>query len=172
MCGQGRAESDDEGEELYKPPEVGSSGSGSDINGSMEWDLEEGEEDEDPPPEGVVGTNGDYSLGEGEALSDPHADGLPGYEGVVLTALTYIPPRVSVGQLGGFSEEQPPACLRCLRWMVTAPFSRCNRRGLGTCSRCTEQHTSYTDVSRFWRRAHTGKHGITVHCGAKSMLCR
>jgi hypothetical protein len=84
---------------------------------------------------GVVRTNEDYGLGEFVRLPDARADAPAAFDGVELQAPTFFASR-SVVRAGGFSEADPPICARCLRWNLTAPFSRCNRDGWTGCGRC------------------------------------
>ncbi len=111
-------------------------------------DNEDGLEGAGAPPEedaesrkarllrGVVRTNEDYGLGEFVRLPDASADAPAVFEDVELQASTFFASR-SVVRAGGFSEEDPPICARCLRWNLTAPFSRCNRDGWTACGHCS-----------------------------------
>ncbi len=47
-----------------------------------------------------------------------------------------------------FLEEDLLICFRCLRWNLTAPFSRCNCDSWTECRRCSYiQHARYKDIS-------------------------
>jgi hypothetical protein len=95
----------------------------------------------------VVRTNQDYGLGHMERLPDASADAPAVFEAVELQAPTFFALR-SLVRTGGFSEEDPPICFRCLRWNLTAPFLRYNRDGWTGCGRYSYvQHTRCKDVS-------------------------
>jgi hypothetical protein len=74
---------------------------------------------------GVVHTNQDYGLGHMECLLDTSADAPALFEAVELQAQTFFASHTLVCA-GGFSEEDPPICFRCLRWNLMALFSQCN----------------------------------------------
>jgi hypothetical protein len=115
-------------------------------------------EEADAPPEednsrrarllrGVVRTNEAYGLCPMECLPDASADATAVFEAVELQAPTFFASR-SLVRAGGFSDEDPPICFRCLRWNLTAPFLRCNCDGWTGCGRCSYiQHARCKDVS-------------------------
>ncbi len=130
-----------------------------DDNASSSRDNDEDPEGASAPPEkdadarkarllrGVVRTNEDYGLGEFVHLPDASAEAPAVFENVELQAPTFFTSR-SVVRAGGFSEEDPPICARCLRWNLTEPFSRCNRNGWTGCGRCSYiQKSPCKDVS-------------------------
>jgi hypothetical protein len=96
---------------------------------------------------GVVRSNKDYGLGNMVRLPDASANAPAVFEDVELQAPTFFASR-SIVRAGGFSEEDPPICVRCLWWNLTAPFSRCNLDGWTGCGRCSYiQHARCRDVS-------------------------
>jgi hypothetical protein len=96
---------------------------------------------------GVVRSNEDYGLGDMVRLPDASADAPAVFEDVELQAPTFFASR-SVVRARVFFEEDPPICVRCLRWNLTAPFSRCTRDGWTGCGRCSYiQHARCRDVS-------------------------
>jgi hypothetical protein len=132
-------------------------------SGSGDNDDDDDDGDEEPgaanaPPEnkkscrarllhGVVRSNKDYGLGDMVRLPDASSDAPAVFEDVELQAPTFFALR-SVVRADGFSEEDPPICVRCLWWKLTAPFSRCNRDGGTRYGRCSYiQHARCQDVS-------------------------
>ncbi len=115
-------------------------------------------EEADAPPEdknsrqarllrGVVRTNEDYGLCLMTPLPDASTIAPAVFEAIELQAPTFFALR-SLVRAGGFSEEDPPICFRCLRWNLTVPFSRCNRNGWTRCGHCFYiQHVRCKDVS-------------------------
>jgi hypothetical protein len=96
--------------------------SGSSDNDNDDDDGDEAPGAADAPPEdeksrracpmsGVVGSNEDYSLGDMVRLPDASTDAPAVFEDVELQALTFLASR-SVVRAGGFSEEDPPICVR------------------------------------------------------------
>jgi hypothetical protein len=80
-------------------------------------------------------------------LPDASANAPAVFKDIELQAPTFFASR-SVVCAGKFSEEDPPICVRCLRWNLTAMFSRCNRNGWTWCGRCSYiQHAHCRDVS-------------------------
>jgi hypothetical protein len=136
---------DDENDDDYEDAASGSSDNDDDDDDGDDGDEAPGAAD--APPEdkksrqarllcGVVGSNEDYGLGDMVRLPDASADAPAVFEGVELQAPTFFASR-SVVRAGGFSEEDLPICVRCLRWKLTAPFSRCNCDGWTGCGRCS-----------------------------------
>jgi hypothetical protein len=146
-------DNDDDNDDDY---EDAASGSGDDDDDDDNGDEAPGAADAPPEDEksrrarllrGVVRSNEDYGLGNMVWLPDSSANAPAKFEDVELQAPTFFALR-SVVRAGGFSEEDPPIYVRCLRWNLTAPFSRCNRDRWTGCGRCSYiLHAHCRDVS-------------------------
>jgi hypothetical protein len=144
---------DDDNDDDY---EDATSGSGDGDDDDDNGDKAPGAADATPEDEksrwarllrGVVHSNEDYGLGDMVWLLDASADALAVFEDVELQVPTFFASRSVIGAKG-FSEEDPPICVRCLQWNVMAPFLRCNRdrwTGYWHCSYI--QHARCQDVS-------------------------
>jgi hypothetical protein len=133
---------DDDNDDDY---EDAASGSGDDNDDDDDGDEAPGAADAPPEDEkscrarllrGVVRSNEDYGLGNMVWLPDASADAPAVFKDVELQAPTFFASR-SVIHAGGFSEEDPPLCVRCFRWNLTALFLRCNRDGWTGCGSCS-----------------------------------
>jgi hypothetical protein len=97
---------------------------------------------------GVVRTNENYSLGGGMVHLDANVAALATFGAVELQVQTFFA-SCSVVRAGGFTKVDPSICIRCLRWNLTAPFSRCNRDSWTSCGRCSYiQHARCKDVRK------------------------
>ncbi len=85
---------------------------------------------------GVVRTNQDYGLSYMVHLPNFSANAPAIFKAIELLAPTFFASCLVV-HAGGFSKEDPPICLRCLCWNLTAPFFQCNRNGWMGCGRCS-----------------------------------
>jgi hypothetical protein len=142
---------DDENEDDYND-----NASDGDNDGNEE-DNEVAPEEADAPPKdkslrrvrllaGVVRTNQDYGLSHMVRLPDASADAPAVFKAVELQAPTFFASRLLV-PAGGFSEEDPPICFRCLRWNLTALFLQCNRDCWSRCGCCSDiQHAQCKNV--------------------------
>jgi hypothetical protein len=146
-------DNDDDNDDNY---EDAATGSGDDDDDDDDGDEALGAANAPPEDEksrrarllcGVVRSNKDYGLGNMVRLPDASADAPAEFEEVELQVPTFFASR-SVVRAGEFSEEDPPICVRCLWWNLTAPFSRCNRDGWTGCGRCLYiQHVHCRDIS-------------------------
>jgi hypothetical protein len=94
----------------------------------------------------VVHTNDDYGLGTFVLLPGPSPETLAVFKTVELQAPVFFLMH-SLVWARGFTDVDPPICVRCLRWNLVAPFSKCNRNCWTRCGCCTYiQHAWCKDI--------------------------
>jgi hypothetical protein len=80
-------------------------------------------------------------------LPDTSAAALAAFEAMELQTSTFFA-SCSLVHAGGFLEDDLPISFSCLRWNLTAHFSRCNRDSWTGCGRCSYiHHARCKDVS-------------------------